>query len=49
MTNLKFSDKKVKGQVQGHIRSQNHIFGNSFGCNEDRNMKPTPFCSSKKD
>ena len=49
MTNLKFSDKKVKGQVQGHIRSQNHIFGNNFGCNEDINMKPMAFCSSKKD
>ena len=48
MTNLKFSDKKVKGQGQGHSRSQNHIFGNNFGCTEDRHMKPMPFCSPKK-
>ena len=43
MTNLKFS---LKGQ--GHSRGQNLIFGNNFDCKEDRNMKPTPFCSSIK-
>ena len=48
MTNLSFSDIKVKGQGQGHRKGQNHIFGNNFGCNEDRNMKSTPFCSSTK-
>ena len=46
MTNPTFSDNKVKGQGQGHCRGQNHIFGNNFACNEDRNMKLTPFCSS---
>ena len=49
MTNPSFSDIKVKGQGQGHQKGQNHIFGTDFGCNEDRNMKSTPFCSSTKD
>ena len=43
MTNTTFSDYKVKGQGQGHRRGQNHIFGNNFACNEDRNMKLTLF------
>ena len=44
----KFVIKKNKGQGQGRRKGQKHLLCSNFGSYEDKDLKPTPFSSSKK-